>query len=169
MMYSKRIILLLGISIFTFSCTELETKESPEANTAHANKETQQMETGLNTKTSTRSFEETIAILKDRIETKGLRIFAMINHHENAEKNGFELAPTTLIIFGNPNVGAPLMQMNQSIGIDLPMKMLITEKEGVVTMTFNDPSYLKNRHDLPAESEAILNKVSQMLNGLTDV
>jgi uncharacterized protein (DUF302 family) len=127
------------------------------------------MEKGLTTKTSSIGFQETVDTLKTRIEGKGLRIFATINHHENADKNGFELAPTTLIIFGNPNVGAPLMQMNQSIGIDLPMKMLVTEKGGVVSMTFNDPSYLKTRHDLPNDADKILEKVSGMLNGLTQI
>jgi uncharacterized protein (DUF302 family) len=165
-MNSKLIILLLGISIFTCSCNKSETIEEK---TTHSKNETQSMETGLQTKTSTKSFEETINTLKSRIEEKGLRIFAVINHHENAQKNGFELAPTTLIIFGNPNVGAPLMQMTQSIGIDLPMKMRVSQNDNIVTMTFNDPTYLRNRHNLPDESEAILSKVSKMLNGITDV
>ena len=127
------------------------------------------MNNGLTTKESGKGFEETISIIKDRIQAKNLRLFATINHHENAAKNGFELAPTTLLIFGNPNVGAPLMQLNQSIGIDLPMKMLVTQKDGKITMTFNDPSYLQDRHNLPNESTAILDKVSMMLNGLTDI
>jgi len=127
------------------------------------------MNNGLTTKESNIGFQSTIDTLKKRIESKGLRIFATINHHENAKKNGFDLAPTTLIIFGNPNVGAPLMQMNQSIGIDLPMKMLITETNGMVTMTFNDPSYLKSRHNLPSESDIIFNKVTGMLIGLTEM
>ena len=127
------------------------------------------MNTGLSTKTSSKDFDETITILKSRIEEKGLRIFAVINHHENASKNGFDLAPTTLIIFGNPNVGAPLMQLNQSIGIDLPMKMLVTEKNKIVTMTFNNPDYLKTRHNLPEGADPILEKVSMMLTKLTDI
>jgi len=127
------------------------------------------MNNGLTIKKSSKSFTETISIITNRIQNKGLRVFATINHHENAEKNGFDLAPTTLIIFGNPNVGAPLMQLNQDIGIDLPMKMLITDKKGVISMAFNNPSYLKERHNLPEESSTILNKVTTMLDGLTDI
>ncbi len=125
------------------------------------------MDYGLSTKNSTLPFQETVELLISRMEEKHLRIFATIHHHENAKKNGFELAPTTLIIFGNPNIGAPLMQLNQSIGIDLPMKMLITETEHSVTMTFNDPSYLQSRHNMPNEAIAIFEKVSAMLNSLT--
>ena len=127
------------------------------------------MDYGLSTKKAKLPFQETVDILLSRIEEKGLRIFATINHHENAEKNGFDLAPTTLIIFGNPHIGAPLMQLNQSIGIDLPMKMLITEKDSVVTMTYNDPAYLKSRHNMPNESILIFEKVSKMLNNLTNL
>lgn len=127
------------------------------------------MNNGLTTKESSKSFENTISIIKDRIQAKNLRLFATINHHENADKNGFELAPTTLLIFGNPNVGAPLMQLNQSIGIDLPMKMLITQKNEIISMSYNDPRYLKERHSLPQESTVILDKVSMMFNELTDV
>jgi uncharacterized protein (DUF302 family) len=127
------------------------------------------MDYGLSTKNSTLPFQETVDQLISRIKEKNLRIFATINHHENADKNGFELAPTTLIIFGNPNIGAPLLQMNQSIGIDLPMKLLITELDHKVIITFNNPSYLKSRHDMPTESTAIFEKVSTMLNNLTNL
>ena len=161
-------LLILSTILALNSCMDEKKEETPN-NEIIETTTIKIMDKGLATKESSLGFQETIDTLTTRIESKGLRVFATINHHQNAEKNGFELAPTTLIIFGNPNVGAPLMQMNQSIGIDLPMKMLITEKEGKVTMTFNDPQYLKTRHDLPAESDKILAKVTGMLNELTDI
>lgn len=150
------------------SCIECKKEKTP-ITKIRENVITENMDRGLVTRESSLGFQETIDTLTARIEGKGLRIFTTINHHTNAEKNGFDLAPTTLLIFGNPNVGAPLMQMNQNIGIDLPMKMLITENDSKVTMTFNDPNYLKTRHNLPAESDPILAKVTGMLNGLTDI
>lgn len=127
------------------------------------------MNNGLTTIASSLDFHETVALLTERIESKNLKIFATINHHENAKKNGYELDPTTLLIFGNPNVGAPLMQLNQIIGIDLPMKMLITQKDKGVNITYNQPGYLQERHSLPPESEDILDKVTKMLKGLTKI
>tara|TARA_R110002050_G_scaffold220557_1_gene356391 strand:- start:902 stop:1285 length:384 start_codon:yes stop_codon:yes gene_type:complete len=127
------------------------------------------MSTGLITVKSSLAFQETVTKLKSRIEAKGLKIFTVINHHDNAHHNGFVLNPTTLIIFGNPKVGAPLMQLNQGIGIDLPMKMLITEKEGIVDVTYNSPNYLKSRHNLANQADAILSKVAMMLNALTQL
>lgn len=163
----KNILLITSIFILN-ACTEVNKNEATLNETVES-EVIKIMDKGLSTKESSLGFQETLNTLTARIESKGLRVFATINHHQNAEKNGFELAPTTLIIFGNPNVGAPLMQMNQSIGIDLPMKMLITEKDGKVTLTFNDPKYLKTRHDLPVESDELLTKVTGMLNGLTDI
>ena len=161
-------LLILSTFLAMNSCMD-KTKEDLPTEEIVATTLIEIMDKGLAIKESSLGFQETIDTLTARIEGKGLRVFATINHHQNAEKNGFELAPTTLIIFGNPNVGAPLMQMNQSIGIDLPMKMLVTEKDGKVFMTFNEPSYLKTRHDLPDESDKILAKVSRMLNGLTNL
>jgi uncharacterized protein (DUF302 family) len=78
-----------------------------------------------------------------------MTIFAIIDHAKGAHSVSIELLPTTLFIFGNPKAGSPLMQCTQSIALDLPQKMLITEnKKGEVNITYNDPSYLSQRHDL---------------------
>ncbi|MBL0714495.1 MAG: DUF302 domain-containing protein, partial [Desulfosarcina sp.] len=93
----------------------------------------------------------TVAQTADRLETllkeKGLRIFIRINHAAGAQKAGITLRPTELLIFGSPKVGAPLMARQQSIGIDLPQKMLIWEDAaGQVWLTYNNPDYLAARH-----------------------
>lgn len=112
-----------------------------------------------------------VAQTADRMETlfkeKGLRIFIRIDHAAGAQKAGITLRPTELIIFGNPKVGAPLMARQQSIGIDLPQKMLIWEDTaGKVWLTYNHPDYLANRHGLPADL-APFQKVGGLLGKLT--
>jgi uncharacterized protein (DUF302 family) len=94
-----------------------------------------------------------VAVTADRLEgilaEKGMQLFLRLNHAEGAGNVGIQLRPTELLIFGNPKVGAPLMAKHQQIGIDLPQKMLIWQDEsGQVWLTYNDPDYLADRHDL---------------------
>ena len=63
--------------------------------------------------------------LENILKEKGMTVFTRINHSAGAEKVGQQLRPTELVIFGNPKVGTPLMQCNQSMAIDLPQKALI--------------------------------------------
>ena len=93
--------------------------------------------------------EETLANLEAALEENGLLTVAVVDHSANAANAGLELPPTRLVIFGNPNVGTPLMQSERTVAIDLPQKMLIYEDEaGDVYAAYNDPQYLAQRHGL---------------------
>lgn len=99
------------------------------------------------------------AVLKE----KGMNVFGRVNHAAGAAKAGHELSPTELVIFGNPKVGTPLMKCARTVAIDLPQKALIWEdSEGQVWFTYNDPSYLNQRHGLD-ECAEVLDKVSNAL------
>lgn len=127
-------------------------------------------ETGIITKTSQVNFEQTYQQLRTVIDNNpNLKIIAELNHQGNAATVDLELLPTRIIMFGNPRLGTPLMQNAQTIGLDLPQKILVyQEASGVVKVAYNDPLYLKNRHGI-TENEAILEKISGALNKLTEV
>jgi len=111
--------------------------------------------------------EETANRLESLLHEKGMTIFARINHSEGAANAGIALRPTELIIFGNPKVGSPLMQCQQSVAIDLPQKALIREdSESHVWISYNDPGYLQKRHDIPGCVE-VLSKIEKALAGIT--
>ena len=106
---------------------------------------------------------ETADRLEAMLKEKGMTVFIRIDHGEGAKQVGKTLRPTELLIFGNPKVGTPLMQCGQSIGIDLPQKALIWEDEaGEVWVSYNNPVYLANRHDLKG-CEEVLEKVAKAL------
>ena len=111
-------------------------------------------------------FEEAVA----KPGREGLNIIAKIDHAQNAESVGKKLRPTQVFIFGNPRVGTPLMQCNQTVGIDLPQKALIWEdKQGKVWFAYNSPEYLSARHQLKgceAEAQQALQTVGNVLNVL---
>ncbi|MEO0802586.1 MAG: DUF302 domain-containing protein [Cyanobacteria bacterium J06642_2] len=112
--------------------------------------------------------EETANRMESILEEKGLTLFNRIKHSEAAAGVGIELRDTELIIFGNPKVGSPLMQCQQSVAIDLPQKALIWEdEEGQVWISYNDPAYLEARHDIEGCEEVIEN-IGNALNGIAE-
>ena len=107
---------------------------------------------GIIDKPSTHSVEQTVDRLKGILQSKGVTLFALVDHSGEAEKVGMNIRPTKLLIFGSPRAGTPLMLAARSIAIDLPLKILVWEDgEGKVWMSYNSPEYLKERHGLPQE------------------
>ena len=98
------------------------------------------------------SVEETLRRLEAAFAAKGLQVFAVVDHSGEAEKVGLKMRPTTVVIFGSPKAGTPLMVAAPSLAIDLPLKALVAEDaEGKVSVTYNSPEYLKERHGVPDE------------------
>ncbi len=113
--------------------------------------------------------EETIARFREEVGKRPLNIIAEVNHQANAESVNLELRPTFLFIFGNPRVGTPLMQCNQTTGIDLPQKALIWEDEnGEVWLGYNSPKFLNKRHRLRGCADEALETVGNALRGLAE-
>jgi uncharacterized protein (DUF302 family) len=99
--------------------------------------------------------KDTMNRLEAAIKAKGLTVFARIDHAAGAAEVGLPLRPTELLIFGNARGGTPLMQAAQTIGIDLPLKALVwQDASGGTWLSYNDPSWLAQRHGLGHEVEA---------------
>ena len=112
---------------------------------------------------SSHDVKNTAQRLETVLKEKGMTVFLRINHSEGARKVGKKLRPTELVIFGNPKVGAPLMQCSQTVAIDLPQKALIWQDEsGQVWLTYNDPQHLAMRHKIDG-CKAVLSKVQNAL------
>src|SRR6202041_914428 len=103
-------------------------------------------------KRSNHSVDETVEKLKNILESKGVSLFALVDHSGEAEKAGMKMRPTKLLIFGSPKAGTPLMLAAPSIAIDLPLKLLVWEDDGgKVWISYNSADYLKERHGLPQD------------------
>lgn len=97
-------------------------------------------------------FADTVQRLLAALARHGIKVFAAIDQSAEAAAVGLALPPTTLLIFGNPAAGTPLMAAWPLSGIDLPLKALVTESPpGEVWVSFNEAGYLLGRHSLPAE------------------
>ena len=121
-------------------------------------------------KQSNKSFEETSTTLKNVLDKNpNLKILLELDHSKNAASVDLELPPTRIILFGNPNLGTVLMKDKQSIGIDLPQKILIVEKGGAVIVSYNNPEYLKEKHQLSTATTEVLAKVTAALDKITNL
>lgn len=110
--------------------------------------------------------KETADRLENVLKEKGMTIFNRVKHSEAAKKVGMELRETELIIFGNPKVGTPLMKCQQSVAIDLPQKALIwKDSEGKTWISYNNPRYLKKRHNI-SNCEEVISKIEKALAGI---
>src|SRR5215472_8744024 len=96
---------------------------------------------------SNHSVDETVEKPKGILQAKGVTLFAVVDHGEEAEKLGMKMRPTKLLIFGNPRAGTPVMLAAPSSAIDLPLKILVwQDDEGRVWLSYNSPRYLQKRH-----------------------
>src|ERR1700687_5430570 len=90
--------------------------------------------------------EETMNRFEAEVRARGMTVFAHVDHAAGATAAGLELRPTDLLIFGNAKGGTPLMQIAQTVGIDLPLKALVWEDSaGVTWFSYNDPAWLAKR------------------------
>jgi uncharacterized protein (DUF302 family) len=103
------------------------------------------------------SVDQTVDRLKSLLQSKGVTLFALIDHSGEAAKAGLTMRPTKLLIFGNPKAGTPLMIASPSIAIDLPLKLLVWEDEqGKTWISYNAPAFLQARHGVPADLAPVL-------------
>jgi uncharacterized protein (DUF302 family) len=107
---------------------------------------------GIIDKLSNNSVDRTVERLKNILQSKGVTLFALVDHSGEAEKVGMKMLPTKLLILGSPKAGTPLMLAAPSIAIDLPLKILVWEDgQGKVWVSYNSPDYLRERHGLPQD------------------
>lgn len=119
--------------------------------------------TGLISVKSNHTVDQTANRFINILSKNGLTLFTRIDHESNAGRIELDLAPTQVIIFGNPKVGTPLMQCSKGVAIDLPQKALFWEDdEGQKWLSYNSPEYLKQRHNIEG-CDALINKISGVL------
>ena len=110
------------------------------------------MNNGIVDRPANHSVDETVEKLKGILQSKGVALFAVVDHSGEAAKVGMKMPPTKLLIFGSPKAGTPLMLASPSVAIDLPLKILIWEDtQGKAWVSYNSPPYLQQRHGIPAE------------------
>lgn len=111
--------------------------------------------------------EETMNRLEAELAAKGMTVFARIDHAAGAEAVGLPLQPTELLIFGNARGGTPLIQAAQTIGVELPLRVLVWQDALRDTwLTYNDPRWLARRHGVGRKAVGAVGVMATMLGNL---
>jgi uncharacterized protein (DUF302 family) len=122
---------------------------------------------GLISLSSSHGPKDTMDRLAAEITARGMTVFARVDHAAGAADAGLPLRPTELLIFGNAKGGTPLMQSDQTIGIDLPLKALVwQDASGRTWLSYNDPGWLAKRHGLGAEVDPAVKVMAAALNAI---
>ena len=112
------------------------------------------------------AFEETVVALQKELNSRGITIFATIEHHKAAEAVGENMQPATVLIVGNPKVGTALMQENPRLAIELPLKILIYEDEKKVNIRYEKISAIAEKYHIKqtfATAEKIDSAIQQLI------
>ena len=105
-------------------------------------------ETDVITKISSRSVTATVSRLTQMLDARGIKLFAVIDQSAEARHAGLQLPETTLVIFGSPVQGTPVMVASPLVAIDLPLKVVICADGKLTKVSYTAPSALAVRYDL---------------------
>ena len=123
-------------------------------------------ETGVVTKLSPQPVADTVARLTDLIAAKGMKLFAVIDQSAEAREAGLQLRDTTLVLFGSPAAGTPVMAAAPLAALDLPLKVLIWADEGQTRVSYYSPAALAARHHIGADLAARLAGIDPLTDSL---
>jgi uncharacterized protein (DUF302 family) len=121
---------------------------------------------GIVTKLSHLTAAETVARLTGIISAKGMRLFAVIDQRAEARQAGLDLRETTLVIFGSPAGGTPVMAASPLAALDLPLKVLVWADEGQTKVSYYAPATLAARHHLGPDLAANLAGIDALTDAL---
>lgn len=122
--------------------------------------------TQITTKVSPRSVTETVSRLTDLLAARGVKVFAVIDQTAEGSQVGMQLRETTLVVFGNPAAGTPVMAAVPLVALDLPLKVLIWDDTGQTKVTYYGPAALAARYDLNADLTAKLAVIDPLTDAL---
>ncbi|HEX3992725.1 MAG TPA: DUF302 domain-containing protein [Acetobacteraceae bacterium] len=122
---------------------------------------------GLISLPSARPVAELLNRLEAALAAKRITVFARIDHAAGAASVGMKLRPTSVLIFGNPQAGTPLMQADQQIGLDLPLRVLAwQDAEGRSWLTYHDPAWLVRYHGVDPGTLPQVPAITTLLHAL---
>ena len=125
-------------------------------------------EPGVVTKLSRWTVAETTTRLTGILGAKGVKLFTVIDQAAEARQVGLQLRDTTLVIFGNPQAGTPVMAASPMSALDLPLKVLIWDDGGQTKVSYYAPAELAARHGLPSGLEKNLAATDALTDALVE-
>jgi len=123
-------------------------------------------DTEITTKVSPKSVADTVSRLTGILSAKGLKVFDVIDQRAEAQRAGLDMRETTLVLFGNPAAGTPVMVAAPMAALDLPLKVLIWDDNGQTKVSYYGPAALATRYDLSPDLAAKLAAIDPLTDAL---
>jgi uncharacterized protein (DUF302 family) len=120
----------------------------------------------ITTKLSSRSVSDTVTRMVNILNAKGVKLFAVIDQRAEAQAAGLELRETTLVIFGNPAAGTPVMAAVPMAALDLPLKVLVWDDDGQTKVSYTSVAELTARYQLSADLAGNLAAIDALTTAL---
>jgi uncharacterized protein (DUF302 family) len=120
---------------------------------------------GVISKPSPYSVDETIRRLDEVVRSKGLTVFARIDHSSGAREVGLDMQDEQVLIFGTPRAGTPLMVARPLVGLDLPLRVLVWRgSDNRVWASYQDSAFIAKRYGLPEGLEKNIAGVASLVD-----
>ena len=127
------------------------------------------MNNGIRSITTHRPVDEVVQRLTTLLSEKNIKLFTIVDHSGEAATVGLKMPNTKLLIFGNPKAGTPVMLSAPGTALDLPLKILVSqEPDGTAVLSWNDPTWLQQRHNFAPECVANLAAVETLAHKAAD-
>jgi uncharacterized protein (DUF302 family) len=120
----------------------------------------------VTTKVAPGSVNDTVIKLQGLLADRDMKVFAIIDQSDEARQAGLELRDTTLVFFGNPRAGTPVMTEVPLAALDLPLKVLVWSDEGTTKVSYTNPKCLAERYDLSADLARALAGIDPLTDAL---
>ncbi len=125
--------------------------------------------TGVVTRASGHSFDETVDRLRGAISERGLILFLALDQQAAARKEGLTMPRSQLLVFGSPKAGTQILIDFPEAGLDLPLKAYVWESSnGAVFVSYSEPAYIAERHGLSIATAAPLYGIVPLIEGALD-
>ncbi|MDY6770251.1 MAG: DUF302 domain-containing protein [Candidatus Nanohaloarchaea archaeon] len=121
---------------------------------------------GIRTVSVDTGVETAVDRVKSAVDDSPAEVMAVFDHRENAASVGRDLPPTTVVVFGNPELGTPLLRAYRTLGLDLPQRMLVYEDDGQTRIAYNDTAHLFDRHGV--DDDDAEETITQFLESIAD-
>ena len=120
------------------------------------------------TKSSPWSMADTVARLSAVVAARGMKVFAVIDHSDEARRVGLALRDTKLFIVGRPSASTPVIAAEPLAALDLPLRVVVWEDGHQTKVSYPSPAEVTRRYGLDGDLAAALASIDAVTSAVVD-
>jgi len=120
------------------------------------------------TRLSPWSIADTVARLAAVLAARGMRVFATVDHTDQARSVGLALRDTRLFIVGSPLVSTPAIEASPLAALDLPLRVVVWEDGYQTKISYPSPAEVARRYGLDGDLATALEAIEAVTRAVVD-